>query len=134
MQKINLTLPDGAKLQFEKGVLGKDVVSKIGPGLAKAAIALKINYSEIKDLHTPLEEDAKIRVLTEKDQESLDVLRHSTAHIMSEAVQSIFKDVKVTIGPATETGFYYDYEYDKGFTPEDLQKIEKKMRSEERRV
>ena len=129
MQKINLTLPDGAKLQFEKGVLGKDVVSKIGPGLAKAAIALKINDSEIKDLHTPLEEDAKIRVLTEKDQESLDVLRHSTAHIMSEAVQSIFKDVKVTIGPATETGFYYDYEYDKGFTPEDLQKIEKKMQS-----
>lgn len=127
MKKINLTLPDGAKLEFSVGVLGAEVVQKIGPGLAKAAIALLLDGDRIVDLMTPLQEDHAIRVLTEKDPESLEVLRHSTAHIMSEAVQSLFKGVKVTIGPATEHGFYYDYDYDPGFTPEDLKKIEKKM-------
>lgn len=127
MKKISLTLPDGSHLEFPQGTVGSDVVQKIGPRLAKDAIALKLNDEKIVDLMTPLEESAKIRVLTEKDPDALKVLRHSTAHIMSEAVQSLFPKAKVTIGPATETGFYYDYDYSSGFTPEDLTKIEKKM-------
>lgn len=127
MSNITITLPDGSRLEFSPGVTGSDIVKKIGPRLAKDAIALKINDQNILDLMTPIDKDCAIRVLTEKDPESLNVLRHSTAHLMSEAVQSLFQNVKVTIGPATETGFYYDYDYDKPFTPEDLEKIEKKM-------
>src|SRR3989338_1107383 len=128
MNNIRLTLPDGAYLEFPPGVIGLDVVKKIGPRLAKEAIALKIDDGVILDLVTPLSKDCRLKILTEKDPESLRVLRHSTAHIMSEAVQSLFKGVKVTIGPATDEGFYYDYDYDeKAFAPEDLAQIEKKM-------
>ncbi len=127
MSKICLTLPDGSSLEFQSGVIGSEVLKKLGPGLARDAIAIKIDHETIVDLMTPIEKNCQIKVLTEKDPESLEVLRHSTAHIMSEAVQSLFKGVKVTIGPATEQGFYYDYDYDKAFTPEDLAKIEKKM-------
>ncbi len=127
MSKISLTLPDGSSLDFQSGVIGSEVLKKLGAGLAKDAIAIKIDDHAIIDLMTPIEKNCQIKVLTEKDSESLEVLRHSTAHIMSEAVQSLFKGVKVTIGPATEQGFYYDYDYDKTFTPEDLAKIENKM-------
>ena len=127
MKKISVTLPDDSHLEFSPGVLGSEIVQKINSKLFKEAIALKINEETILDLMTPIEESCRIRILTEKDPDALKVLRHSTAHIMSEAVQSLFKGAKVTIGPATESGFYYDYDYEQGFTPEDLQKIEKKM-------
>ena len=128
MSKICLTLPDGSSLEFQSGVTGLEILKKLGPGLAKDAIAIQIDHETLIDLMTPIEKNAHIKILTEKDPESLRVLRHSTAHIMSEAVQSLFKGVKVTIGPATDEGFYYDYDYDeKAFAPEDLAQIEKKM-------
>jgi len=127
MKKIELILPNGTPLSVSAGSVGSEIAKKIGPRLAKDAIALKINNQEIIDLMTPIEEGCHIKVLTAKDPDALNVLRHSTAHIMSEAVQSLFKGVKVTIGPATATGFYYDYDTPKGFTPDDLKKIEKKM-------
>lgn len=132
MKKISLTLPDGSQLEFPTGVIGADVIKKISPkeeedATRGDAIALKVDETQIVDLMTPLEKNCRIRILTPKDPESLEVLRHSSAHIMSEAVQALFKGVKVTIGPATQEGFYYDYDYDSGFTPKDLVKIEKKM-------
>jgi len=127
MKKIRLTLPDGSHLDCSSGVVGTEVVKKIGSHPAQDAIAIKVDDERIVDLMTPLDQNCRIRVLTAHDAEALQVLRHSTAHIMSEAVQALFKGVKVTIGPATDEGFYYDYEYDQGFTPDDLKKIEKKM-------
>ena len=102
MKKISLTLPDGVKIEVPSGSMGTEIIEKLPPRLAKEAIALKINEERMIDLMTPIEENCAIRVLTPKDPDSLRVLRHSTAHIMSEAVQSLFKGVKVTIGPATE--------------------------------
>src|SRR3990167_7840968 len=91
MSKICLTLPDGSRLEFQSGVLGSEVLKKLGSGLARDALAIQIVNETIIDLMTPIEKDCHIKVLTEKDPESLEVLRHSTAHIMSEAVQSLFK-------------------------------------------
>ncbi|MBI4040671.1 MAG: threonine--tRNA ligase [Deltaproteobacteria bacterium] len=128
MNTIKVTLPDNRVLSCQSGSVGKEFISQITKGLLEKAIALKVNEDKIIDLHTPLYSDCAIRVLTPKDPEALQVLRHSTAHIMSEAVQALYPKAKVTIGPATETGFYYDYDYDPGFTEEDLLTIEHKMK------
>jgi len=124
---VNITLPDGKVLNFTRGVTGADIAAKIGPGLAKAALIVEVNGKEY-DLFRPIEEDARIRVITRKDPEALELIRHDTAHVLAMAVQELFPGTQVTIGPAIEDGFYYDFARDTPFTPDDLPKIEAKMR------
>ena len=125
--QVNVTLPDGKVLTFTRGVTGADVAAAIGPGLAKAALALTVDGKEW-DLFRPIEHDAKVRIITRKDAEALELIRHDTAHVLAMAVQELFPGTQVTIGPAIEDGFYYDFARDEPFTPDDLPKIEAKMR------
>ncbi|MEM9012788.1 MAG: threonine--tRNA ligase [Pseudomonadota bacterium] len=125
---ITLTLPDGATRTYSAGVTGTEVAADISTSLAKAAIAWSVNGA-LSDLSAPLEADAEIAIHTAKDApQALELIRHDCAHIMARAVQEIWPDVKVTIGPVIENGFYYDFDRDEPFTPEDLATIEKKMR------
>ncbi|MEG3619271.1 threonine--tRNA ligase [Magnetovibrio sp. PR-2] len=123
---VKLTLPDGTNREYDAPVTGADVAADIGPGLAKAALAVKIN-GDMADLSLPITEDVDFAIVTAKDEEALDLLRHDAAHIMAEAVQELYPEVQVTIGPAIENGFYYDFSKSEPFTPEDLEKIEKRM-------
>lgn len=123
---VNLTLPDGSIRKYDAPVTGADVAADIGPGLAKAALAVKIN-GELADLSRSISEDVQFAIVTAKDEEALELLRHDAAHIMAEAVQELYPDTQVTIGPAIENGFYYDFAREKPFVPEDLEKIEKRM-------
>ena len=125
--KVNITLPDGKVLTFARGVTGAEIAAAIGPGLAKAALIVEINGKQW-DLFRPIEADAKLRVITRKDAEALELIRHDTAHVLAMAVQELFPGTQVTIGPAIEDGFYYDFARDVPFTPDDLPKIEAKMR------
>lgn len=127
MNQIDITLPDGSHRSYKPGVTGREIAESIGPKLAKDALGAKVN-GEIFDLMTPISGNAKISILTEKDPESLSILWHSTAHVMAEAVQDLFKNVKVTVGPTIENGFFYDFFREEPFTPEDLEKIEKRMK------
>jgi len=124
--QVKLTLPDGKVLSFARGVTGAEVASAIGPGLAKAALAVELDGKEW-DLFRPIERDAKLRVITRKDNEALELIRHDAAHVLAMAVQDLFPGTQVTIGPAIEDGFYYDFARDEPFTPDDLPKIEAKM-------
>ena len=123
---LNITLPDGSVRQFEAPVSVADVAASIGTGLAKAALAGKVN-GKLVDTSYRIEQDANLAIVTAKDEEGLDIIRHSTAHLMAYAVQQLFPDAHVTIGPTIEDGFYYDFAYKRPFTPEDLAAIEKKM-------
>ena len=123
---VQLTLPDGSIRSYDAPVTGADVAAEIGPGLAKAALAVKIN-GEMADLSLPITEDSDFAIVTAKDEEALELLRHDAAHVMAEAVQELYPDVQVTIGPAIENGFYYDFARKEPFTPDDLEKIEKRM-------
>ena len=125
--KVNITLPDGKVLTFARGVTGAEIAAAIGPGLAKAALIVEVNGKQW-DLFRPIEQDAKLRVITRKDSEALELIRHDTAHVLAMAVQELFPGTQVTIGPAIEDGFYYDFARDTPFTPDDLPKIEAKMR------
>jgi threonyl-tRNA synthetase len=124
--QISLTLPDGAVRSFPRGVTGAAVAQAIGSGLAKAAIAIKVDGS-LKDLASRLERDGRIAILTREAPEALDIIRHDAAHVMAEAVKEIYPETQVTFGPATETGFYYDFARDTPFTPDDLARIEERM-------
>ena len=124
---VHITLPDGKVLTFAHGVTGAEIASSIGPGLAKAALILEVDGKQW-DLFRPIEHDAKIRIITNKDAEALELIRHDAAHVLAMAVQELFPGTQVTIGPAIEDGFYYDFARDTPFTPEDLPKIEEKMR------
>ena len=124
---ITLTLPDGSARRVPPGTLAREVVGTIGPRLLSAAIAVKVD-DVVQDLMTPLRRNAAFRVLTQKDAESLDVLRHSGAHILATAVRRLRPDAHIGFGPAIEDGFYYDFEVDKPFTPEDLAAFEDEMR------
>ena len=124
---VNITLPDGKVLTFARGVTGAEIAAAIGPGLAKAALIVEVNGKQW-DLFRPIEADAKLRVITRKDPEVLELIRHDTAHVLAMAVQELFPGTQVTIGPAIEDGFYYDFARDVPFTPDDLPKIEAKMR------
>jgi threonyl-tRNA synthetase len=126
-ETLTLTLPDGATRQVEEGTLPRDVVGAIGQRLLRDALAVELN-GEVQDLMTPLREGGAFRVLTAKDPKSLDVLRHSGAHILATAVRRLRPDAKIGFGPAIEDGFYYDFEVEKPFTPEDLEEFEKEMR------
>ena len=127
MNDIKVTLPDGSQRSLPQGATIFDLAASIGAGLAKAAIAGKIDGSLV-DLYTTLADGARVEIVTEKSPEALTIIRHSTSHLMAQAVKALFPQAKVTIGPAIETGFYYDFDVDHPFTPEDLEKIEEKMR------
>ncbi|MBS4846812.1 MAG: threonine--tRNA ligase [Burkholderiales bacterium] len=123
---ISITLPDGSKKEFEGPVTVKEVAASIGAGLAKAAIAGKVN-GKLVDTSYPITEDATLSIVTDKDPEGLDIIRHSTSHLMAQAVKEIFPGSQVTIGPVIENGFYYDFSLPRPLTMEDLPVIEKKM-------
>ncbi|HUQ20318.1 MAG TPA: threonine--tRNA ligase [Gemmatimonadaceae bacterium] len=127
MTQLTLTLPDGATRQVEEGTLPRDVVASIGSRLLRDALAVQVN-GDIVDLMTPLRKGGPFKVLTAKDQHALDVLRHSGAHILATAVRRLRPDAKIGFGPAIEDGFYYDFEVDQPFTPEDLEAFEAEMR------
>ncbi|MBF0445891.1 MAG: threonine--tRNA ligase [Magnetococcales bacterium] len=123
---ISITLPDGTGKEFDSPVSLLQVAEAIGPGLAKAALAGVID-GELADLSTVMDKDSSISLITSKSPEALDIIRHSTSHLMAQAVKSLFPTAQVTIGPAVENGFYYDFDYERSFTMEDLAIIEKKM-------
>ncbi len=129
---LGVTLPDGKRLQFAGPVTGADIAAAIGPGLAKAAIAVRID-GRPRDLATVVDRDAPVAIITREMPEGLEILRHDAAHIMAEAVKELYPDTQVTFGPATETGFYYDFARAQPFTPEDLERIEMRMREIVRR-
>ncbi len=123
-----ITLPDASTRQFDHPVTVYDVAAAIGAGLAKAALAGKVN-DQLVDTRFLIEEDARLAIITARDEEGLEVIRHSCAHLMAMAVQELFPGAQVTIGPVIENGFYYDFAYERAFTPEDLQQIEARMKA-----
>ncbi|MFT4058539.1 MAG: threonine--tRNA ligase [Legionella sp.] len=122
----NIKLPDGSVKHFEAPVTVYDVAHSISPGLAKAAIAGRVD-DRLVDTSFLIQKDIALVIITEKQSESLEVIRHSTAHLLAQAVKSLFPSAQVTIGPVIEDGFYYDFAFDRPFTPEDLERIEAKM-------
>ncbi len=124
---VSLTFPDGNSRDFDAGVTGADVAQSISKSLAKKAVAMVVD-GELSDLSDPIENDAQIQIVTRDDDQALELIRHDAAHVMAEAVQELFPGTQVTIGPVIENGFYYDFDREEPFTPEDLPKIEKKMR------
>ena len=124
--QVRITLPDGSVRSFPGPVTGAELAKSIGPGLAKAAVAIKLD-GEGKDLATRIEHDARVQIVTRSSADALEILRHDAAHVLAEAAKELYPDVQVTFGPATETGFYYDFARDHPFTPEDLVKLEQRM-------
>ena len=123
---IEITLPDGSKRPFDHPVSVQDVAASIGAGLAKATLAGKVD-GKLVDASFPIDHDASLEIVTEKSPEALDILRHSTAHLLAQAVQRLYPGAQVTIGPVIDNGFYYDFAYERPFTPDDLVKIEAEM-------
>ncbi|MBS0298473.1 MAG: threonine--tRNA ligase [Proteobacteria bacterium] len=119
-------LPDGSERTFDHPITVLDVASSIGPGLVRAAIAGKVN-GKLVDLNSRIQDDSELAIITEKDADGLEIIRHSCAHLLAHAVKELFPDAQVTIGPVIADGFYYDFSYTRPFTPEDLQAIEKRM-------
>ena len=123
---INITLPDGSQRPFEHPVTVAEVAASIGAGLAKAALAGKVD-GKLVDTSFRIDHDAALEIVTDKHPDALDVLRHSTAHLLAQAVQRLFPGAQVTIGPVIDNGFYYDFAYERPFTPDDLPRIEEEM-------
>lgn len=121
-----ITLPDGSRREFEQPVSVMQVAESIGAGLAKAAVAARVDGTLV-DLARVVEKDADVAIITGRDSDGVDVIRHSTAHLLAQAVKHLFPEAQVTIGPVVDNGFYYDFAYERPFTPEDLAAIEKKM-------
>ncbi len=124
--KLNITLPDGSVRQYDSPVTGAQIAASIGAGLAKAAIAIQV-YDQEWDLSREITGDAPVSIITGKDERGLNVIRHDTAHILAQAVQRIYPDAQVTIGPNIENGFFYDFAREKPFALEDLEKFEREM-------
>jgi len=124
---ITITLPDGSQRPFDHSVTVQEVAASIGAGLAKAALAGKVD-GRLVDTSYRIDRDASLAIVTEKSPEALDIIRHSTAHLLAQAVQRLFPTAQVTIGPVIENGFYYDFAFERQFTPEDLAAIEAEMR------
>ena len=122
-----ITLPDGSQKIFSHAISSYEIAQVIGKGLAKSAIAAKVN-NELIDLSIPIENDSSISIITSKDQEGLDIIRHSFAHLLGHAIKQLYPSAKMAIGPVIENGFYYDISYSKTFTPEDLSKIEDRVK------
>ncbi len=123
----DITLPDGSRKHFEHPVSLQQVAESIGPGLARAALAGKVD-GRLVDLSHRIDRDAAVAIVTDRDPEGLEVIRHSSAHLMAQAVKQLYPEAQVTIGPVIEDGFYYDFAYERPFTPEDLERIEQRMR------
>lgn len=123
---LSVTLPDGSKRDYEAALTVAEVAQSISPSLAKAAVAGRVD-GKLVDLSYTINADATVAVIIDKDPEALDIVRHSTAHLMAQAVKELYPEAQVTIGPAIENGFYYDFSYTRPFTPEDLKAIEKRM-------
>jgi len=123
---LRLTLPDGSVREMPAGSTGRDLAASIGAGLAKAALAIRVD-GQVRDLDRPIEGDATVAILTDRDPAALELLRHSAAHILATAVRELFPGAGIGFGPPIEDGFYYDFQVDRPFTPEDLERIEKQM-------
>ena len=124
---MNITLPDGSVRELEAGSNGLDLANDIGPGLAKAAIAVSVNGIQ-KDLCDPINEDSEVSIITIDSDEGLEIMRHTlTAQVLARAVKNLYPDTKLAIGPTIKDGFYYDFEFVKPISPDDLDKIEKEM-------
>ena len=123
---VTITLPDGNTIEFDQAPSGAEVAAAIGPGLAKAALAVRVDGA-LRDLAAPIEADAAIAIVTAKDADALELIRHDAAHVMAEAVKELYPATQVTIGPAIEDGFYYDFARETPFTPDDLTAIEARM-------
>ncbi|HZN96494.1 MAG TPA: TGS domain-containing protein, partial [Gemmatimonadales bacterium] len=126
MTVVQVTLPDGSQREAAAGTTPRQIAESIGPGLARAALVARVN-GELWDLDRPLETDASVAILTDRDPDALQVLRHSSAHILATAVRELFPTAGIGFGPAIEDGFYYDFQVDRPFTPEDLERLEAKM-------
>src|SRR6476620_1668417 len=124
---VALTFPDGARRDFPTGITGLDIAKGISPSLAKRTVAMALDGA-LADLADPVERDAKIEFISREDPRALELIRHDAAHVLAEAVQSLWPGTQVTIGPVIENGFYYDFARNQPFTLEDLPVIEKKMR------
>jgi threonyl-tRNA synthetase len=125
-EMVSIRLPDGSVRQYDHPVTVAEVAASIGAGLAKAALGGKLD-GELVDTSTLIERDASLAIVTDKDADGLDIIRHSTAHLLAYAVKDLYPEAQVTIGPVIDNGFYYDFAYSRPFTPEDLEKIEKRM-------
>ena len=124
---VKISFPDGAVKEFPKGTTTEDIAASISPGLKKKALAGKLNGT-MYDLKRPIEMDGTIEIITQDQPEALEILRHSTAHLMAQAIKRLYKDVKLGVGPVIEGGFYYDIDLEQSLTPEDLPLIEKEMK------
>src|SRR6476469_6986553 len=125
--KITLTFPDGAKREYPKDITGLELAKGISPSLAKRTVAMALD-GVVTDLNDPISQDAKLELINRDDPRSLELIRHDAAHVLAEAVQSLWPGTQVTIGPVIENGFYYDFFRNQPFTPEDFPAIEKRMR------
>ncbi len=123
---LQITLPDGSKKTFDNSITALQVAESISPNLAKATVAAMVN-DQLVDAFLPIENDATVKLITDRDEAALEIIRHSSAHLLAHAVKSLFPTAQVTIGPVIEDGFYYDFAFGRPFTPEDLIEIEKKM-------
>src|SRR5690625_6931428 len=126
MSNINITFPDGASKAFPQGVTGEEIAQSISPGLRKQALAVRFN-GEPTDLRRTLTENGSIEIITYRDQEGIEIMRHSAAHVLAQAVKRLYKDVQFGVGPVIDEGFYYDMDLEQSITTEDLPKIEKEM-------
>ena len=127
MSTVSISLPDGSTREFPKPVTPLEIAQSIGPGLARDALAARVD-GELRDLASPIEKDSPVQIITPKSPEGLEIYRHSSAHLMAAAVKELFPDARPGVGPATETGFFYDFRREKPFTEADLEKIEQKMK------
>lgn len=124
--EISIKFPDGAEKQFPQGITGEEIAGSISPGLKKQALAIKLD-GVLVDLRRELSHGGEMEIITYKNDEGIEVMRHSTAHLLAQAVKRLYKDVKFGVGPVIEEGFYYDMDMEHALTPEDLPKIEKEM-------
>ena len=127
VEKVILTFPDGAKREFPRNTTGLEIAKGISPSLAKRTVAMALD-GNLTDLNDPITDDARIELISRDDPQALGLIRHDCAHVLAEAVQSLWPGTQVTIGPVIENGFYYDFFRNEPFTPEDFSAIEKKMR------
>jgi len=125
IQMIKIKFPDGSKKEYEKGISVIEVAKDIGEKLAEDAIAAKLN-NELVDLSTKINKDSNLKIITFKDDAGKEVFRHSSSHLMAQAIKNLYPDVKFAIGPAVEEGFYYDVDLNKKLTPEDFVRLKKK--------
>ncbi|HNW78172.1 MAG TPA: TGS domain-containing protein, partial [Candidatus Competibacteraceae bacterium] len=121
-----ITLPDGSQRVFENPVSVREVAAAIGPGLAKAALAGRLDDRLVDTSHV-ITGDARLAIITERDPEGLEIVRHSSAHLLAHAVKQLYPTAQVTIGPVIDNGFYYDFAYERPFTPDDLERIQARM-------